>query len=72
MAAFDYATAAPLMAAVDDAWRDYLNFSNAMGEQLVNSAISPWIDVPDVGKLTEDLGTSIEALRAYIATLAPE
>lgn len=72
MAAFDYATAAPLMDAVNEKWMNYSNFSQEVGGQLVKSAILPWLDVEGADATTTDMTAAIKALSDYIATLAPE
>ncbi len=72
MAAFDYATAAPLVA---DMLAKKKTLSGA-GEQvswaLENSACASTISVAQVNAATNDLFDSIQALADYIATLAPQ
>lgn len=72
MADFDYATAAPLLTAVTDAWTAYMKVSEQQGTALTRSACAPNIDFNTINGTLDTCDTALAALVAYFESIAPQ
>ncbi len=72
MAAFDYATASPLVADVLAKQTTLIGAGGTLLGAIETSACASTISVMQTAAALEDMVTAVTALSDYIATLAPE